>query len=197
MWLVVGLGNPGSEYARTRHNIGFMVVDELAGRAKAGPVKAKFGAEITDGSLGGQRVTFCKPMEFMNLSGNAIARAAGFWKVPPAQVLVLHDELDLPFARLRVATGGGTGGHNGLKSTVAAIGAEFPRVRIGIGRPPPGGDAANYVLGGFSKDEQKELPFLIQEAADAVEAVLKDGPVAAMNRFNAKKKPTDKNEAKI
>jgi PTH1 family peptidyl-tRNA hydrolase len=191
MWLVVGLGNPGSEYARTRHNIGFMVVDELARRAAAGPPKAKFGAEVCEGSLGAARVTFCRPMEFMNVSGSAVGRVAGFWKVPTERVLVLHDELDLPWGRLRLASGGGPGGHNGIKSIIATLGPEFPRVRIGIGRPPAGGDAANYVLGGFSKEEQKELPFVTSEAADAVEAVLKEGLTAAMNRFNKKKDRAD------
>ena len=202
MWLVVGLGNPGSEYARTRHNIGFMVVEELAGRASAGPAKAKFGAEIPEGKLHGERITFCKPMEFMNVSGNAVGRAAGFWKVAPDRVLVLHDELDLPWGRLRLAAGGGPGGHNGIKSIIAAIGSDFPRVRIGIGRPPAGSrDAANHVLGGFSRDEQKDLPVLTAEAADAVEAILKDGLPAAMNRFNKKKAtepkktPTDRGES--
>jgi peptidyl-tRNA hydrolase, PTH1 family len=196
MWLVVGLGNPGSEYARTRHNIGFMVVEELAGRAKAGAAKAKFGAEITEGTLGGQRVTFCRPMEFMNVSGSSVSRVAGFWKVPLDRVLVLHDELDLPWGRLRLAAGGGPGGHNGIKSIIATMGPDFPRVRIGIGRPVGGGDAANFVLSGFSREEQKDLPFVTAEAADAVEAILKDGLPAAMNRFNKKKAQDDEKDAK-
>ncbi len=189
MWLVVGLGNPGSEYERTRHNVGFMVIEELAGRAKAGPARAKFGAEVLEGgNLGGEKVTFCKPMEFMNVSGGAVGRAAGFWKVPPANVLVLHDELDLPFGKLRLATGGGPGGHNGIKSIISTLGPDFPRVRIGIGRPPGSGDAAGYVLSAFSRDEQKELPFVIAEAMEATEAMVKMGATAAMNRYNAGKK---------
>jgi PTH1 family peptidyl-tRNA hydrolase len=195
MWLVVGLGNPGSEYARTRHNIGFMVVDELAARAKASAPRAKFGAEITEGTLGGERVTFCKPMEFMNVSGNAVGKAAGFWKVPLDRVLVLHDELDLPWGRMRLAAGGGPGGHNGIKSIIAALGPDFPRIRIGIGRPSAGGDAAAHVLSAFSRDEQKDLPFITGEAADAAQAILKEGLPAAMNRFNKKKNPTERGES--
>ncbi|HEY0713698.1 MAG TPA: aminoacyl-tRNA hydrolase [Polyangia bacterium] len=190
MWLVVGLGNPGNEYARTRHNVGFLVADLLADRAKAGSPKAKFGAEIREGSLQGERVIFCKPMQFMNVSGGPVGQAAGFWKVPADHVLVVYDELDLPFARLRIARGGGPGGHNGIKSLIAAIGSDFPRVRVGIGRPPGGGDSAAYVLGGWNREQQAELPVLIEEAADAVEAVLQQGVTAAMNRFNGDKNKT-------
>jgi PTH1 family peptidyl-tRNA hydrolase len=190
MWLVVGLGNPGNEYARTRHNVGFLVVDALAGRASAGPPKAKFGAEIREGVLQGERVIFCKPMEFMNLSGGAVGRAAGFWKIPVDNLLVIHDELDLPFARLRIARGGGPGGHNGLKSLIATLGGDFPRLRVGIGRPPAGADSAGYVLGGWNREQQSELPILIEEAADAVEAILHQGLIPAMNRFNGDKNKT-------
>lgn len=187
MWLVVGLGNPGEEYARTRHNVGFMVVDELSGLAKAGPAKAKFGAELREGVLGGERVLFCKPMEFMNTSGNAVAKAAGFWKIPLDHTVVVHDELDIPFGRLRLGLGGGPGGHNGLRSLISTIGPEFLRVRVGISRPPGGRDAAGYVLAGFSKDEQKELPFVVGEAKEAVLALLAKGLATAMNKFNVKK----------
>jgi PTH1 family peptidyl-tRNA hydrolase len=189
MWLLVGLGNPGSEYARTRHNLGFMVIDELVGRASAGPAKAKFGGELREGTLGRERVLLLKPMEYMNLSGQAVGKAAGFWKVPPAQVLVIHDELDLPWGRMRLAAGGGPGGHNGLKSIISTLGNDFPRVRLGIGKPASSQQGANYVLGGFSKEEQAELPFVIKDAADAVEAILVQGLPAAMNKFNAAKNP--------
>lgn len=190
MWLVVGLGNPGSEYARTRHNVGFLVVDALAGRASAGPPKAKFGAEIREGKLQGDRVIFCKPMQFMNVSGGPVGQAAGFWKVPVDHVLVIHDELDLPWNRLRIAKGGGPGGHNGLKSLIAALGPDFPRVRVGISRPPAGADSAAYVLGTWSREQQTELPVVIEEVADAVEVILHQGLVPAMNRFNADKTKT-------
>jgi PTH1 family peptidyl-tRNA hydrolase len=187
MWLVVGLGNPGSEYARTRHNVGFMIVDELAGRSGAGTAKAKLGAELREGSLGGERLLLCKPMEYMNASGESVSRVSTFWKVPLERVLVVHDDLDLPFGRLKLGTGGGAGGHNGLRSLISHVGAEFGRVRVGIGRPPGGQDGANYVLGGFSRAEQSELPAVIAEASDAVEAIVHKGMNAAMNKFNAKK----------
>jgi PTH1 family peptidyl-tRNA hydrolase len=189
MWLIVGLGNPGPEYERTRHNLGFLVVDELERRAGAVAWRSKFGAQLGEASLEGARVLLCKPQEYMNLSGQAVARAATFWKVPAAETVVVHDELDLPFGRLKLGTGGGPGGHNGVRSIIASsVGADFVRVRVGIGRPPPGHDAADYVLAHFSKVEQKDVPALVAEAADAVEAIVASGLVAAMNRYNVKKK---------
>jgi PTH1 family peptidyl-tRNA hydrolase len=187
MHLVVGLGNPGSEYRDNRHNVGFMVVDELLVRARGSAARAKFGAEIAEVTLAGKRVLLCKPMEFMNVSGQAVARAAGFWKIPVADVVVVHDELDVPFGRLKLAAGGGPGGHNGVRSLIADLGGpNFPRVRFGIGRPAPGRDAADYVLADFSRAEEKELPELRMLAADAVEAIVANGISAAMNKFNGK-----------
>ena len=187
MHLVVGLGNPGAQYQDNRHNLGFMVVDELVARARASAPRAKFGAELVEGTLGGARVLFCKPMEFMNLSGQAVARVAGFWKIPVVDTFVVHDELDVPFGRLKLGAGGGHGGHNGLRSLIADLGNPgFARVRVGIGRPLPGRDAADYVLTDFSRAEAKELPELRMLAADAVEAIIADGVTAAMNRFNGK-----------
>src|SRR5687767_13356427 len=188
MWLVVGLGNPGNEYARTRHNLGFMVVDELAERIGAGPWKIKLGADVCEGKLGAERLLLCKPMEYMNVSGQAVGRVAGFWKVPLESIVAVHDELDLPFGQLRLAAGGGPGGHNGVRSLIATLGPSFNRVRVGISKPPAGHDGAAYVLGGFSKEEQKELPFIVGEAREAVEALVQTGLTAAMNRFNGKKK---------
>jgi PTH1 family peptidyl-tRNA hydrolase len=189
VWLVVGLGNPGSQYRGNRHNLGFMVVDELVRRCKTPPPRAKFGAELAEGELGGERVLFCKPMDFMNLSGQAVARAAQFWKIGPERTVAVHDELDLPFARLRLGLGGGAGGHNGVRSLIADWGtADFVRVRVGIGRPPGDQDPAAYLLSNFSKSEQADLPPVIDEAADAVEAIVKSGLTAAMNRFNPIKK---------
>ena len=188
MWLVVGLGNPGREYAGNRHNVGFDVVTELAARAKAPPLREKFGAEIGEATIRGERVLLCKPMEFMNVSGQAVARVAKFWKIAPASIVVVHDDLDLPFGRLKLGAGGGHGGNNGVRSVIADLGtADFLRVRFGIGRPAPGGDAANHVLADFSRAEQKELPDLRSVAADAVEEILASGLTAAMNRFNVKK----------
>jgi PTH1 family peptidyl-tRNA hydrolase len=197
MHLVVGLGNPGSQYQDNRHNLGFMVVDELLARARASAPRAKFGAELVEGTLGGKRVLFCKPMEFMNLSGQAVARVAGFWKIPVADTIVVHDELDVPFGRLKLGVGGGHGGHNGLRSLIADLGDPgFARVRVGIGRPLPGRDAADYVLTDFSRAEAKELTELRALAADAVEAIVVHGVPAAMNRFNGKAQSPDKKDKK-
>jgi PTH1 family peptidyl-tRNA hydrolase len=188
MHLIVGLGNPGAEYADNRHNLGFMVVDELARRGRAAAARAKFGAEISEATIGGNRLLLCKPQEYMNVSGQAVARVAGFWKIGLADTIVVHDELDLPFDRLKLAAGGGPGGHNGVKSIISALGdPAFPRVRIGIGRPAPGRDAADYVLTDFSRAEAAVLPDLIGRAADAVEAIVASGLTTAMNRFNGKR----------
>ena len=192
MWLIVGLGNPGSEYERTRHNLGFMVVDELASRTSATPPKAKLGAEVREGKLGDQRLLLCKPMEYMNLSGEAVGRVAGFWKIPAGQLVVVYDDLDLPFGQLRLAGGGGHGGHNGMRSIIGTMGRDFFRVRAGIGRPRQVEDASRRVLGGFSKDEQQELPIFVGEASDAVQALVREGLIAAMNRFN-KRRETNNN----
>ncbi len=138
MHLVVGLGNPGPEYQENRHNLGFKVVDELAARARGYAPRAKFGAELGEVTLAGARVLLCKPMEFMNVSGQAVARVAGFWKVPVAELIVVHDELDLPFGRLKLGVGGGHGGHNGVRSLLADLGDAG--LRAGAGRRgPPGG----------------------------------------------------------
>jgi len=189
VWLVVGLGNPGSQYQGNRHNVGFMVVDELLRRGRAPAPRAKFGAELCEAEVAGEKALFCKPMEFMNVSGQSVARAAQFWKVTPQETVVIHDELDVPFARFKLGAGGGHGGHNGLRSIIADWGtSDFNRVRFGISRPTGGRDAAAYVLENFSRDEQAQLPTLISEAADAVEAILGSGLPAAMNKFNAKKK---------
>lgn len=187
MWLVVGLGNPGSKYEGTRHNIGFAVETELRRRAGAPAPKSKLGGETTDATMAGTRVVFLRPMEFMNLSGQAVGRTAQFWKIEPAQIVVVHDELDVPFKYLKLAASGGPGGHNGLKSIIAHLGTkDFPRVRVGIGRPPPGRDPADYVLGRFPPAEQRDLPAVIDRAADAVEAILGKGITPAMNAFNGK-----------
>ena len=189
MWLLVGLGNPGSRYARNRHNAGFMVVDELWRRVGAPAFRLKSGAELSEASLAGEQVLLCKPMEFMNCSGLAVQRAAAFWKIPPEQAVVAHDDMDVPFGRLRLGAGGGSGGHNGLQSIIQEWGTpDFARVRFGIGRPPVQWDAADYVLADFAPDERRLLPDLIGEAADATEAIVKSGLPAAMNIFNKRKK---------
>ena len=189
MWMLVGLGNPGSRYARNRHNAGFMVVDELWRRAGAPAFRLKSGVELSEARLAGEQVLLCKPMEFMNCSGLAVQRAAAFWKIPPEQAVVAHDDMDVPFGRLRLGAGGGSGGHNGLQSIIQEWGSpDFARVRFGIGRPPVQWDAADYVLADFAPDERRLLPDLIGEAADATEVIVKSGLQAAMNTFNKRKK---------
>lgn len=184
-YLVVGLGNPGPRYAATRHNVGFSVVDLLALRV-GGRFKAhKSRCEILEARLAGEPVVLAKPMSFMNESGGPVVGAARFFKVPVERVIVAHDELDLPFGTLRLKRGGGEGGHNGLRSTSASLGSkEYARVRFGIGRPPGRQDPADYVLREFSGAERKELGFLIDQAADAVELLIAEGLEAAQNQYN-------------
>ncbi|WP_163999931.1 aminoacyl-tRNA hydrolase [Pyxidicoccus caerfyrddinensis] len=190
MKLIVGLGNPGREYERHRHNIGFMVVEALLPRARAQLNQDKFAAKVGQGTLAGERVLFVEPQTFMNLSGRSVAEAARFYKVPVEDVLVIHDELDLPFGRLQLKAGGGSGGHNGLKSTVSSLGDEgFIRLRFGIGKPE-GPNArervAGYVLSNFDDGERRQLEELIGRSVDMTETWIRDGLSVAMNRFNRK-----------
>ncbi|HVY47858.1 MAG TPA: aminoacyl-tRNA hydrolase [Minicystis sp.] len=192
MRLVVGLGNPGNGYAEHRHNVGFMVVDELARRLKAEAFREKFGGELAKVELAGEPALLLKPMTFMNDSGRSVQAAAAFFKIELADVLVAHDELDLPFGDVRLKMGGGHAGHNGLRSIIECCGGpEFGRVRVGIGRPPPGfrGDVAAFVLSSFAADERVELPKLVKASADAVIDVARRGFTAAMNARNARPKP--------
>jgi len=182
VWLIVGLGNPGREYEHTRHNIGFMVADELARRWKAPGWREKFGGEIAQT----KDIVVLRPQEYMNVSGQAVQRTQAFYKIEPSQTIVVHDEIDLPFGKIRVKVGGGHGGHNGLRSIIQMTGDAFTRVRCGLGKPVGGKEkVTGHVLGGFSKAEQTELPFLIGGAADAVQLILDKGATAAMNRVNA------------
>lgn len=185
MYLVVGLGNPGREYEGNRHNVGFRIVDRLAG---SGSWRSKYGAEVTERELAGEKVLFCKPMQFMNVSGPPVASVAGFWKVPGTCTIVAYDDLDIPFGRLKLGTGGGAGGHNGVRSLISSIGPDFVRVRFGIGRPPASWKGADYVLSDFTRAESAELPSLLDEAADAVRDIVGRGLTAAMNKFNTQKK---------
>ena len=185
-WLVAGLGNPGSGYAATRHNAGFMVADLLAERM-GGKFKAhKSGADVLEGRVAGQRVVLAKPRSFMNLSGGPTVAALNFFKVPLEQLIVVHDELDIDYGLLRLKRGGGDGGHNGLKSITKSLGSkEYLRVRFGIGRPPGRQDPADYVLKPFSSIEAKELALNVDRAADAVEALLTGSLEAAQNTYHA------------
>ncbi|PWU52305.1 aminoacyl-tRNA hydrolase [Micromonospora globispora] len=187
-WLVVGLGNPGREYAGNRHNVGFMVAELLAGR-----VGAKFSrhkravAEVAEGRLGfgGPKLVLVKPLTYMNLSGGPVVALAQFHKIPPERVIAVHDELDIPYGQLRVKCGGGEGGHNGLRSMSKSLGTkDYVRVRFGIGRPPGRQDPADYVLSDFSSVERKELEFLVDRAADVVESVVTRGVEPTQNLYH-------------
>lgn len=184
-WLVVGLGNPGPRYAGTRHNAGFLVADLLAERLHSRFKAHRGRADLVEGRLAGRPVVIAKPKAFMNLSGGPVASVSRFFKIPVERLIVVHDELDLDYGRLRLKAGGGDNGHNGLKSLRSALGSgEFFRVRVGIGRPPGRQDPADYVLKDFAVAERKELPFHVDRAADAVQTLLELGLDAAQNRFN-------------
>jgi PTH1 family peptidyl-tRNA hydrolase len=210
VWLIAGLGNPGRKYERNRHNVGFRVVDELVRRHDLGPLREKFGGLAANGLVAGERALVLEPMEFMNLSGFAVQRAAQFHAVPPDRMVVVHDEIDLPFARLRLKAGGGHGGHNGVRSITEQLGSgDFLRVRIGVGRPehrpqgtsadtrrqdgaPGQGRVTGHVLGDFPAEMDRDVAQLVERAADAVEAILRRGIRAAMNDFNGVgEKPVD------
>jgi PTH1 family peptidyl-tRNA hydrolase len=184
--VVVGLGNPGPRYAGNRHNVGALVLDELADRV-GGKFKAhKAGADIVEGRLAGRRVVLARPRSFMNVSGGPVAGIAKFFKVAPADIAVIYDELDLPFGTIRLKLGGGENGHNGLRSITKSLGTkDYHRVRVGIGRPPGRMDPADFVLRDFGKIEGKELPFILDRAADATEALIANGLEAAQNTFHA------------
>jgi len=188
-WLVVGLGNPGPGYAKNRHNVGFMVADLLASRVGARFGRARRAAsEVAEGHLrpGGPKLVIAKPATFMNLLGAPTSALAQFYKIPAAQVIAVHDELDLDFGTIRIKVGGGEGGHNGLRSISGSMATkDYVRVRFGIGRPPGRMDPADYVLGDFSAAERKDLDFLVDRATDVVESVIDNGVEPTQNRFHA------------
>ncbi|BBZ00255.1 aminoacyl-tRNA hydrolase [Mycolicibacterium fallax] len=185
--LVVGLGNPGPNYAKTRHNVGFMVADILAARmSETFRVHKKSGAEAITGRLGGHPVVLAKPRVYMNESGRQVGPLAKFYSVTPANVILIHDELDIDFGRIRLKLGGGEGGHNGLRSVAAALGTkDFQRVRLGIGRPPGRQDPAAFVLSPFGAAERAELPTICEQAADATELLIEQGLEPAQNLVHA------------
>jgi len=183
--LICGLGNPGPEHASDRHNAGFLVVDRLAERLGASIDAARFEGRVGSARLGEERVLLLEPGTHMNLSGRSVAAAARFYKVEPADLLVIHDELDLPFGRLQLKSGGGTAGHNGLKSIVASLGEDgFARLRIGVGKPEGKERTVGHVLSGFTAEERRELPELLDRAAEAALGWATLGVAEAMNRFN-------------
>ena len=185
-WLLVCLGNPGEKYENTRHNVGYMVADEIGERCRAPIQKLRFKALTDLVTISGQKVLVMKPVTFMNLSGEAVRPAADFYKIPPDHVLVISDDTALAPGRLRIRKGGSAGGHNGLKNIIQHLGTDqFPRIRVGVRQKPhPDYDLADWVLGKFVGEDKKTMDAAIKRAADAVECLLADGPDAAMNRFN-------------
>jgi PTH1 family peptidyl-tRNA hydrolase len=189
-WLIAGLGNPGTEYAGNRHNAGYMVADLLAGRMGTRFKRDASGAAVATGRLAGLPVTLGKPLSYMNLSGRAVAALRNFYKIPPDRVIVVHDDLDIPFGAIRLKLGGGDNGHNGLRSVTAALSTrDYYRVRLGIGRPPGRMDPADFVLRDFAAAERKQLPGLIDRSGDAVEALLTSGLTVAQNEFHVNFSP--------
>jgi PTH1 family peptidyl-tRNA hydrolase len=189
-WLIAGLGNPGPGYSRNRHNVGQMVLDELAARIGGNFKTHKVRAQILEGRLGpgGPRVVLAKPLSYMNVSGGPVSGLATFYSVDPAHVVVVHDEIDIPFNTVKLKLGGGEGGHNGLRDISKALATkDYLRVRVGVGRPQGRMDTADYVLRDFSTTEKKELPFLVDEAADAVELLVRDGLTVAQQKFHPAK----------
>lgn len=187
-WLVVGLGNPGPGYASHRHNVGQMVVDELASRIGATFKKHKTPAQVAEGFLrpGGPKLVLAKSNSYMNTSGGPVAALLKFYSLPLERLIVVHDELDIPFDTVKLKAGGGHGGHNGLRDIAKAAGSpEYVRVRVGVGRPPGRQDPADFVLQGFSSTERAVLPNLLSDAADAVELVITDGLLAAQQKVHA------------
>jgi PTH1 family peptidyl-tRNA hydrolase len=184
-WLVLGLGNPGPEYAGNRHNVGFMVLDVLADRIGGSFKRHKARCDIVEGRLAGERTVLAKPRSYMNSSGGPAAALRDFFKSPIERIVVVHDELDLAAGMLRLKQGGGDNGHNGLRSLRQSLGSgEFYRVRLGVGRPPGRQDPADFVLRNFSAAERKELGFQLERAADAVAALIDAGLAAAQNAYN-------------
>jgi len=194
-WLVIGLGNPGPKYAGNRHNVGQMVLDLLAERtgarfsrhARAQAVVAETRLGVLPGGRPGPRVVLAKPTTYMNTSGGPVAGLAKYYGVEPDQVVVVHDEVDIPFDTIKLKSGGGEGGHNGLRDITKALGTkDYVRVRVGVGRPPGRMDTADHVLKDFSATERKDLPILVDDAADAVEMVLVEGLLTAQGKFHTK-----------
>jgi PTH1 family peptidyl-tRNA hydrolase len=189
VWLVVGLGNPGPSYAGNRHNVGYLVTEELARRVGGSFRAHRTGrADVVEGRLGGpggRRVVLARPRCYMNETGGPVGALTRFYKVTPDRLVAVHDELDLPFDSMRVKLGGGDNGHNGLRSIRSALGTgDFYRVRVGIGRPPGRQSPADFVLSDYSAAERKVLPFQVDRAADAVESLLDDGLATTQGRFN-------------
>jgi len=185
-YLIVGLGNPGRDYRDNRHNVGFMLVDRLAARLGVAFSRLESKALVTKGEHAGRRLILAKPQTFMNLSGQAVAALLRYYKIPLEHLILLYDEVDLPFGTLRVRSSGGSGGHKGMNSVIERLGTQdIPRLRIGVSRPPGRKEAADYVLQDFTNSEGKALPAILDQAVDAVLIFIECGIDAAMNQFNA------------
>jgi peptidyl-tRNA hydrolase, PTH1 family len=184
-WLMAGLGNPGPQYAGNRHNVGYMCCDEIASELGLTFKRDRSRAFVATGVLGGTSVVLAKPVSFMNASGGPLAALRNFYKIPNERVVVMHDELDLPFGTVRLKVGGGDNGHNGLRSITSALGGrDYHRIRIGIGRPPGRMDPADFVLRDFSSVERKELPEILGRAEESVRILIEDGLAVAQNEMH-------------
>ncbi len=184
MFLIVGLGNPGAEYANTRHNVGFMVADEIAHRYKFSPFKSKFDGLIAEGNIEGEKVMLLKPQTFMNLSGNSVVKAANFYKILPENIIVIHDDMDLGLNQVKAKLGGGTGGHNGLKSIDAHVSPNYNRIRLGVGHPDGKGErVVNHVLSGFSKADIEMLNANIDMIAETIGILIQKGVADYSNKI--------------
>lgn len=185
MKLVVGLGNPGDKYAKTRHNIGFEVVKALAEEMNAGNFKTKFQGNIAEANYKGEKVLILTPQTFMNLSGNSVIEVCKFYKIDPSDVIVIYDDMDIPFSKIRIRPTGSAGGHNGMKSIISHIGKDFLRVRCGIGKPVVKMETINFVLGKFSKESEKEVQSMINLSIDAIKSMCNgDAIEKVMTKFN-------------
>lgn len=184
MFLIVGLGNPGKEYENTRHNVGFMTVDALAGEYGFAPFKSKFDGVIAEGKIEGEKVYILKPHTYMNLSGNSVVKAANFYKILPENIIVIHDDMDLPVGKIKAKLGGGAGGHNGLKSIDATITPNYNRIRIGVGHAKEkGAEVINYVLSGFGKEDKNKLNEVIETVAKTIGILIKKGVAEYSNQL--------------
>ena len=185
-YLIVGLGNPGRDYRNNRHNVGFMSVDRLAARLGVAFSRLESKALVTKGERAGRPLILAKPQTFMNLSGQAVAALLRYYKIPLEHLILLYDEVDLPFGTLRLRASGGSGGHKGMNSVIERLGTQdIPRLRIGVSRPPGRKEAADYVLQDFTNSESRELPSILDQAVDAVLVFVEQGIDVAMNRYNA------------
>ena len=196
MKIITGLGNPGTEYAKTKHNVGFMFVDALAEKLGVTEWKDKFDAKVGEGRIGTEKVLLVKPQTYMNDSGRSVGPVMNFYKLAPEDLIVAHDDMDIPAGTIRIRKKGSAGGHNGIKSILAHVGDEhFSRVRIGIGRPMPGWTVVNHVLAAFSEEDAPKITEAINYLIPAVECIVNEDVDMAMNRYNPKKQKKQKKQA--